>query len=188
MGNYEAGGLTMKVTQRADEKGNIGVPKSAAGYRTVHVPAELGEVLEAWRPHCPKSGELRLMFPNRRERPESNANLYNRCWKPLMKTAELVDEKGAPLFEMKSLRHFYASYRIAQSANPKQIQEEMGHADVTVTLQIYGHLFPDEEGQRPARASAMGADLIRRRQKAMDATRMQHGRANTAKSLALDAD
>jgi hypothetical protein len=109
---------------------------------------------------------------------------YNRCWKRLMRTAELVDEKGTPLFAMKSLRHFYASYRIAQGANPKQIQD----ADVTVTLQIYGHLFPDEEGQRPARASAMGADLIRRRQKAVDATTMQRGAANAAKNLVLGAD
>jgi hypothetical protein len=26
---------------------------------------------------------------------------YNRCWKRLMRTAELVDEKGTPLFAMK---------------------------------------------------------------------------------------
>jgi hypothetical protein len=64
----------------------------------------------------------------------------------------------------------------------------MGHADVTVTLQIYGHLFPDEEGQEPARASAMGTDLIWRRQKALDATRMQHGAAYAAEKLPLDAD
>ncbi len=39
------------------------------------------------------------------------------------------------------LRHSAASVLIAQGANPKQIQERLGHASITTTLDRYGHLF-----------------------------------------------
>jgi integrase len=172
----------MRITQRADERGNIGPPKTAAGYRIIHLPPELREILRDWREHCPISPD-QLMFPNGKGRPESGANLHNRVWKPLMTAAGLVDKNGKPLFDIKSLRHFYASYRIAQGADPKQIQTEMGHSNVVVTLGIYGHLFPDETGKRAARASAMGADLVRLRQKV--ATSPQHANNKIAEIRSL---
>ncbi len=39
----------ISVTQRADEKGVIGPPKSKAGYRTVSVPTHLVSMLRAWK-------------------------------------------------------------------------------------------------------------------------------------------
>jgi integrase len=39
------------------------------------------------------------------------------------------------------LRHTAASMLIAQDANPKQIQERLGHASITTTFDLYGHLF-----------------------------------------------
>lgn len=44
------------------------------------------------------------------------------------------------------LRHFYASTLIAANVNPKMIQARLGHATITETMDIYGHLFPDAEG------------------------------------------
>ena len=41
------------------------------------------------------------------------------------------------------LRHFYASMKIEQKDNVKEIQEAMGHASITTTLDIYGHLMPN---------------------------------------------
>ena len=45
------------------------------------------------------------------------------------------------------LRHFGAAVAIAAGAHPKAIQERLGHASITTTLNVYGHLFPslDEE-------------------------------------------
>jgi len=169
--NYDPKALTMEVKQRASETGRIGPPKTEAGYRAIHVPRELAGILNAWRKDCP-IGALQLMFPNGRGNPESGGNLHNRVWLPVMKKAGLVDRDGKPLFDLKSLRHFYASYRIAQGANPKQIQVEMGHANITITLQIYTSLFTDkaETDARAKRATEMGADLLKRR----NATQLQH--------------
>ena len=34
---------------------------------------------------------------------------------------------------------------IAANLNPKVIQERLGHATITETMDTYGHLFPDAE-------------------------------------------
>ncbi len=43
------------------------------------------------------------------------------------------------------LRHFYASTLIRSGASVKVIQTRLGHASAKTTLDVYGHLFPDEE-------------------------------------------
>jgi integrase len=56
------------------------------------------------------------------------------------------------------LRHFYASMLIAQGENPKYIQDQLGHASITTTFYIYGHLMLQArqeasaklEGERPS--------------------------------------
>jgi integrase len=39
------------------------------------------------------------------------------------------------------LRHTFASLLMQQGANPKYIQEQLGHGSIQVTMDIYGHLF-----------------------------------------------
>lgn len=41
------------------------------------------------------------------------------------------------------LRHTAASLSIAAGADVKVIQQMLGHADASITLNTYGHLFPD---------------------------------------------
>jgi integrase len=40
------------------------------------------------------------------------------------------------------LRHGYASMPLAQGTHPKVVQEALGHASVSITLDIYTHLIP----------------------------------------------
>jgi integrase len=42
------------------------------------------------------------------------------------------------------LRHTAASLAIASGASVKAVQRMLGHASATLTLDRYGHLFPDE--------------------------------------------
>ena len=39
---------------------------------------------------------------------------------------------------------------IAAGANPKALQTFMGHSSITVTLDRYGHLFPDPRERLPS--------------------------------------
>src|SRR6266496_1559577 len=42
------------------------------------------------------------------------------------------------------MRHTCAALLIAQGAHPKAIQVHLGHSSIQVTMDRYGHLFPDE--------------------------------------------
>ncbi len=41
------------------------------------------------------------------------------------------------------LRHTSVALAIAEGAHPKAIQTRMGHSSINVTLDRYGHLFPE---------------------------------------------
>lgn len=55
-----------------------------------------------------------------------------------------VDSIGAKGFYPHELRHTAASLAIASGASVKAVQRMLGHASATLTLDRYGHLFPDE--------------------------------------------
>ena len=48
-----------------------------------------------------------------------------------------------PKIRIHDLRHSYAALLIAQNANPKYIQRQLGHASIQTTFDIYGHLMPE---------------------------------------------
>lgn len=149
------------VKQRADETGKIGSPKSASSHRVINIPAPLAAILREWKAECPPGP---LAFPNWRGNVESLANIHTRCWKPLQiasglavvrrdKQGEVMhDAEGEPMIEAKynlhSLRHFRASLLIADGANPKEVQAEMGHSTIAVTYDLYGHLFKDDAADK----------------------------------------
>ena len=53
----------------------------------------------------------------------------------------------SPRVRTHDLRHTCASLLISLGAHPKAIQERLGHSDISVTLNLYGHLFPSLEEQ-----------------------------------------
>ncbi|MGV0044324.1 tyrosine-type recombinase/integrase [Mycobacterium colombiense] len=49
-----------------------------------------------------------------------------------------------PRVTVHELRHTAASLMIASGANVKTVQAQLGHKSATMTLDQYGHLFPDD--------------------------------------------
>lgn len=47
-------------------------------------------------------------------------------------------------FRVHDLRHTAASLTIQAGYPPKMLQEIMGHASITMTLDLYGHLYPGD--------------------------------------------
>ena len=41
------------------------------------------------------------------------------------------------------LRHTCATLLLRQGVNPKFVQELLGHADISMTLNVYSHVLPD---------------------------------------------
>lgn len=157
----------LNVTQRADESGAIGSPKSASSRRTVPLPPMVSAALKAWKAECP-AGEAGLVFPNGSGRPESLANLQNRLWGPLQITCGLTEQRPdrtgtlvtRPRYGLHVLRHFYASWLIGQGFAPKKVQAYMGHSTIKLTLDVYGHLWPDDASDTARLAEAETALLL----------------------------
>lgn len=51
-----------------------------------------------------------------------------------------------------ALRHYYASLLIRSGASVKVVQARLGHASAKTTLDVYGHLWPDDDDDRTRRA------------------------------------
>lgn len=134
----------IRVRQRADRYNDMGLTKSRAGRRDIPMGATILAVLKEWKQRCP-AGEMDLVFPNGAGKVESHWNTFNRVFKPLMIGCGIVDEKGKPRFSMHCLRHAAASLFIEQGWSPKKIQVLLGHSSITMTFDVYGHLFHDAE-------------------------------------------
>lgn len=135
---------TIRVLQRADEKGQFGPPKSRAGLRTIPMAPIVAETLSRWKRDVVDSDDD-LVFPNSRGRVQNYANIYNRVFKPMLVALEITDDDGNARFGIHSLRHAAASLFIEQGWNPKKIQTLLGHASITLTMDTYGHLFENPE-------------------------------------------
>ncbi|MBX7514912.1 site-specific integrase [Qipengyuania sp. GH38] len=130
------------VRERADRYCEMGSCKSKTSRREIPFGPELKKVLEAWRPACP-AGALDLVFPNGAGNVETHSNIFNRVFKPLMLKCGIVDGKGTPRFSPHAMRHAAASLFIEQGWPPKKIQTMLGHSSITMTYDVYGHLFHD---------------------------------------------
>ena len=64
----------------------------------------------------------------------------------------------APTFH--HLRHTAAALAIAEGAHPKAIQARLGHASITTTLNLYGHLFPSLDVELAERLDEVRADAL----------------------------
>jgi integrase len=154
----------LHVRQRADALNKIGRPKSEAGERTVPLPPMLVSVLREWKLACPHS-ELGLAFPTARGKVQTRKSIAEDGWQPAQIATGVTrpvldkhgkpsrDKSGKPIVAAKypglhASRHFYASWCINRKVDgglelpPKLVQERLGHATITMTMDVYGHLFP----------------------------------------------
>ena len=63
-------------------------------------------------------------------------NLTARSFKPLLKRA------GLPDIRLHDLRHTCATLMLCENVHFKLVQELLGHATISITLDTYSHLLP----------------------------------------------
>lgn len=168
---------TITVDQRADAKGMIGAPKSAAGRRTIPLPASAVQALREWKLRCPRT-EDDLVFPSVGKKAMSHRYMTLNIVAPVQIAAEVcnsvkIDEETTiqePCYTLHEFRHAAASLWIEQRVNPKRVQRWMGHSSIQVTFDTYGHLF-DQADQDATVAAAIEREVLG----AVDATPVQHG-------------
>ena len=92
---------------------------------------------------------LDLIFPSTIGTPQNQANLY-RHFVGLLKRA------GLPRIRFHDLRHAAASLMLNHGVPVIVVSRRLGHSKVSVTLDIYGHMFPEMQNE----AAEMIDDLI----------------------------
>lgn len=99
-----------------------------------------------------------LVFTSPKGRPLRYSNFRRRQWTPA------IEKAGLSGLEIHELRHTAASLMIDQGADPKLIQTQLGHSSISVTYDIYGHLFPDRLDELASRLD----ELIRQNRRGRD--------------------
>ena len=142
--------LTHTSMKRAGRQGfNNGSPKSQSGKRTIPlVPFAIDTLKEhrkrQFEQHLRASQweERNLVFPNRRGGYQYPA-CVDRDFKQLITTLGLSEE-----MRLHDLRHSCATLLLSKGIPPNVVQKILGHAKVSTTLIIYGHVLPG--GQKEA--------------------------------------
>jgi len=129
-------------------------PKSKRSMRTLVMSPNLREALELHRLSASASPHD-LVFCTKDGIPIDPRNLIEREFWPALSRA------GLRRIRFHDLRHTYTALMIAQGANIKFIQSQLGHASIQTTLDRYGHLLPEVQrgvGER-LDAAVFGTDL-----------------------------
>jgi integrase len=119
-------------------------PKSAQGRRAVPVPAALRDRLL----------EFMMDERDRAQLFRSQGWVCNAADRAAIRWRDL----GLERLTLHEARHAYASLMIAAGVNAKALSTFMGHANIKVTYDLYGHLMPGSESEA---AGLMDAYLAR---------------------------
>jgi integrase len=123
----------------------FGEPKTARSRRSIPLPAS---TLRSLIEHRRKQAEERLkagsdyeqhdlIFATSLGQPLMPRNLKRRHFRPILKSAKLPDD-----FRLYDLRHSCATLLLSAGENPKVVSERLGHASITLTLDVYSHVLP----------------------------------------------
>lgn len=114
----------------------LGLPKSGKP-RTVAIPKFLVKPL---REQIKGQPETAYVFRAQKGGHINDHNWRRKVWHPAVEAAGLQDVEG---LTPHSLRHSYAAIAIKAGADVKILQRQMGHASASLTLDVYGFLFPE---------------------------------------------
>jgi len=111
----------------------IGETKSRAGLRVVPMTDACAEAftraLDGLKPDA-------LVFPSDSGRLLSPTNFLMRYFYPMLASA------GLPRVTMRDLRHVALSYMVADKVDPVTVAKIAGHANPSMTLNVYSHATP----------------------------------------------
>ena len=88
---------------------------------------------------------LDLIFPSTTGMPQNQANLFRHF-------LELVESAGLPCMQFLDLTHAPASLMLKHGVPVIVVSRRHGHSKVSITLDFYGHMFPEMQTEAAARS------------------------------------
>ena len=132
----------------------LGEPKTKKSRRTIdlteasvralreHLARQMGEITILGD----RYGDAGLVFASEVGTLINPTNLRRRSFALLLKRAEV------PRVRFHDLRHTCATLLFSRNVHPKDVQELLGHSNISITLDTYSHVIP---GMRDRAARAM---------------------------------
>lgn len=139
---------TLSINRTLSMTGEFAPPKTAKSRRRVRLTTGSVTALRAhrkrqleerirlsslWRDHG-------LVFPSTVGTPLNYRNVV-RAFKDLLSRADLPST-----IRLYDLRHTCATLLLSRNVHPKYVQELLGHASITLTLDTYSHVLPGMDG------------------------------------------
>lgn len=148
--DLDRGALAVRRTLSRGKGGTweLGQPKTASGRRSIALPASCDAALRKHRANQ-NAERLRLgsvwqdagfVFTNETGGPLHVNSLVARF-------RRLVATAGVPPIRFHDMRHTCATLLLAEGVHPKIVQERLGHADISMTLNRYSHVTPGMQRQ-----------------------------------------
>jgi integrase len=125
-------GFSFNAPKTAKGRRSIKLPESALSSLRRHREAqerEIEKISGLWQNHD-------LVFTTHFGTPISRQDLITRSFKPLLQHA------GLPNIRFHDLRHTCATLLLGRGVHAKLVQELLGHATISVTLDTYSHVLP----------------------------------------------
>lgn len=129
-------GLRFKSPKTKHGRRRITLPPSAVAELRTHRAAQQEARLRLGLGKAPADA---LVFPKWDFTPRS-PNSLTKEWHDAVTRTE-----GVPKVSLHSLRHTHASHLIAAGLDVLAISRRLGHGSPTITLSVYGHLFPNAD-------------------------------------------
>lgn len=135
------------VRHNLTRQGELKSPKTRAGVRDVPLPAHIAEMVGDWLQRYQEPNALDLIFCASNGRQYDHVTL-DRQWAKVQKAADLLVEGDK--FHFHALRHFAASWMLANGLPLTDIAQILGHSKFDMTLQVYAHSISSPNQRRIA--------------------------------------
>lgn len=127
-----------KSLQRIHSEDIVTPPKTEKSIREISLPRSLEYELMTY---------LQEQFPNGKDLPPETRLFPCSKYQLEYEFSRAAREAGLPKARVHDLRHSHASLLIRMGATPVQVAARLGHENPSTTLNVYSHLWPDEQDQ-----------------------------------------
>lgn len=121
-----------KTYYRTDRQDVVTEPKTKQSVRVVEIPEFLKQEIKDFVDGHYGMPEYERLFPIV---PEAVQHKMKRQ----------IEKAGVKKIRVHDLRHSHVAYLIHKGIEPILIKERVGHKDIRITLNTYGHLYPDQQ-------------------------------------------